>query len=141
MNDGPTSLSGLRTYARRRLAARRYPTDRHTFTVFQCRACDERALTLTIEHHTGSKRRDFKGAIYARCSACGDERRIFRFTGPHREVLRRESPICTCGHPEFLVVMLERFEADDGMPGFFDEGVILGQCSRCGRRQTFVYTD
>jgi hypothetical protein len=25
--------------------------------------------------------------------------------------------------------------------GFFDEGVVVGQCSRCGRNQRLVHTD
>jgi hypothetical protein len=25
--------------------------------------------------------------------------------------------------------------------GFFDEGVVVGQCARCGRHRTIVFTD
>jgi hypothetical protein len=94
-----------------------------------------------IEHHTGSRKRDFKGVIFARCSGCGGEERVFSFTGEHRQRLRVEEPACACGKRDFLVAMLERFEGDQGLPGFFDEGVIAGQCPQCGRQVVFVYTD
>jgi len=139
--DSATSLSGLLGFARRCLAAHRYPGARHPFTVFKCRDCGVVPLALRIEHHTGSQQRDFKGAIVARCSKCGREERIFRFTGEHRDFVREERPACECGNTVFIVAMLERFEGDQGLPGFFDEGVIVGECSRCGRRTAFVYTD
>jgi hypothetical protein len=96
---------------------------------------------LRIEHHTGSKRRDFKGVIWARCSVCDREQRIFSFTGKHRRRSREERPVCDCGEARFFVAKLERIEGSEGLPGFFDEGVIVGECSRCGRRRAFVYTD
>jgi hypothetical protein len=39
------------------------------------------------------------------------------------------------------VAEYERIERDDGMIGFFDEGVVVGKCSRCGRNRALVYTD
>jgi hypothetical protein len=98
-------------------------------------------LALRVEHHTGSKQRDFKGVVFARCSACGCDARVFSFTGGHREPIREERPACECGSKEFIVAMVERFEGDQGLPGFFDEGVIVGECSQCGRHRAFVYTD
>ena len=35
----------------------------------------------------------------------------------------------------------ERFEGDEGLMGFFDEGIVVGQCARCGQNRVFVYTD
>jgi hypothetical protein len=96
---------------------------------------------LTIEHHTGSRKGDFKGVILGLCSGCGGEERIFSFTGKHRKRTRQEKPTCTCGNTRFWVAMVERIEGNEGLPGFFDEGVIAGQCSQCGRNQVFVYTD
>jgi len=136
-----TSLSDLEAYARKRLAAHRYPNDYHRFTLARCPTCGVVPLALTIEHHTGSRKGNFRGLIWARCSACGDTVRIFSFTGKHRQPAREEKPVCPCGHEYFLVGECERFEGDDRMPGFFDEGVVVGKCSQCGRKRTFVHTD
>jgi hypothetical protein len=37
--------------------------------------------------------------------------------------------------------MCERFEGEEGIPGFFDEGVIVGRCTECSRKRAFVFTD
>jgi hypothetical protein len=55
--------------------------------------------------------------------------------------LRKEKPVCECGNTHFLVAICERIEGEEGLAGFFDEGVIVGQCSRCSRNRAFVYTD
>jgi hypothetical protein len=96
---------------------------------------------VTIEHYTGSRKVDFKGVILARCSECNCEERIFSFTGEHRKCLRQDKSVCECGNTSFWVAMVERIEGDQGLPGFFDEGVIVGQCYRCGQRVALVYTD
>lgn len=96
---------------------------------------------LRIEHHTGSVKGDFKGVIHAECSVCGCEARVFSFTGEHRNVLRVERPTCDCGNRTFLSGVMERIEGDEGLPGFFDEGVIVAQCVACGRLTALVYTD
>lgn len=140
-NDSSVSLAGLFGFARECLAAHRYPHAHHTFNVFTCPDCGVKPLALRIEHHTGSMKRDFRGVIFARCSACDRERRLFSFTGEHRTGLREERPVCDCGHGTFVVAKVERIEGDQGLPGFFDEGVIVGQCPRCGRYTAFVYTD
>ena len=137
----PTSLSDLEAYARERIAAHRYPDDYHFFTPAKCHTCGVVPLELTIEHHTGSKKGNFKGVILAQCSVCGGEERIFSFTGQHRKRLREEKPVCQCGNAHFLVGECERIEGSEGLPGFFDEGVVVGKCSRCGRNRAFVYTD
>jgi hypothetical protein len=96
---------------------------------------------LTIEHHTGSKRGDFKGIIWGDCTVCGAKKRVFSFTGNHRTPLREEKPSCTCGHAAFVVAECERIEREDGMMGFFDQGVVVGQCAQCGRHRALVHTD
>jgi hypothetical protein len=63
------------------------------------------------------------------------------FTGKHRTPLREENPSCTCGHAAFVVAEMERIERDDGLMGFFDEGVVVGQCAHCGKNQALVRTD
>ncbi len=139
--DNKVSLSELRTFAEKSIAAKRYPNDYHFFRPNECETCGLVPLALTIEHHTGSKKGDFKGVIFGRCSVCQEEQRIFSFTGEHRKPERREQPQCQCGSSTFYVANCERIEGDDGLMGFFDEGVIVGQCSECGRKQAFVFTD
>jgi hypothetical protein len=134
-------LSDLETFAKERIAADRYPDDYHFFRPFKCDACDVVPFELTIEHHTGSKKSSFKGLIWATCSECGSKKRVFSFTGNHRKRLRDERPACTCGNKSFLAGECERIEREDGMMGFFDEGVVVGKCFRCGRNHALVYTD
>jgi hypothetical protein len=134
-------LSDLEAFARKRIAADRYPNDAHFFTAYTCDACGVAPFELTIEHHTGSKRGDFKGVIWGVCTECGTRKRLFSFTGAHRKRLREEKPACTCGHAGFLVGECERIERDEGIMGFFDEGVVVGKCSHCGRNRALVYTD
>jgi hypothetical protein len=140
MNRTPP-LSELGKFARKCIAAGDYPADHHPFTPFRCSMCGFVPFALTIEHHTGSRKGDFKGAIFGRCSSCGVEQRLFSLTGTHREPLREEKPVCECGSTRFWVAMVERIEGDQGLSGFFDEGVIVGECSQCGKRVAFVYTD
>ena len=139
--DPKTTLSDLEAFAQECIAAHRYPGDAHFFTPFKCDTCGVVPFELTIEHHTGSKKGNFRGTITGRCSECGVSKRVFSFTGKHREPLREEKPACKCGHTEFTVAECERIERDDGMIGFFDEGVVVGKCSRCGRNSALVYTD
>lgn len=138
---GDTWISDLRAFALERLAADRYPQDYHIWKLFTCEACGAEGFAVTIEHHTGSKKGDFKGVIWGDCAACGRRQRLFRFTGEHRQRLRDEAPACTCGGRAFGVGECERIEGDEGLPGFFDEGVVVGQCRQCGQNQAFVYTD
>ena len=134
-------LADLEAYAKKRIAADRYPNDYHVFKPYKCDACGVVPFELTIEHHTGSKKGNFKGLIWGVCAECGSRKRVFSFTGKHRERLREEKPVCRCGNGSFLVGECERIERDDGMMGFFDEGVVVGKCSACGRNRALVYTD
>jgi hypothetical protein len=136
-----TDLSELRAFAEKRIAAERYPNDYHFFTPYTCDECGVVPLQLTIEHHTGSKKGNFRGVIHSLCLRCGSSKQAFSFTGAQRKRLREEKPACKCGHKGFLVAKCERIEGDEGMMGFFDEGVIVGQCSACGKIRAFVYID
>jgi hypothetical protein len=138
---GRMSLANLEAFARQQIAAQRYPDDHHPFRVFRCDGCGVVAFELTIEHHTGSAEADFKGVIWGKCTECGSRKRLFSFTGEHRKWLRDEQAVCECGNASFLVAECERIEGDQGLSGFFDEGVVVGKCSRCGRNRAFVYTD
>jgi hypothetical protein len=139
--ENQTSLADLEAYARKRIAAHRYPNDHHLFRPARCTTCGVVPLELTVEHHTGSRKGNFRGVILSRCSVCGGEERIFSFTGKHRKPEREEKPACVCGNAYFLVAECERIEGDEGMRGFFDEGVVAGQCSQCGRKRAIVFTD
>ncbi len=139
--DDKVSLSELRAFAEKSIAAQRYPNDYHLFQPYGCETCGLVPLALTIEHHTGSEKGDFKGVIFGRCSVCQTEQRVFTFTGEHRRAESREQPRCQCGSSTFYVANCERIEGEEGLMGFFDEGVIAGQCSECGRKQAFVFTD
>ena len=134
-------LSGLEAFARRSIDARRYPDCYHSFSLSRCQSCGLVPLGLIVEHHTGSRKGDFKGRILGHCSECGQTRRIFSYTGNHREALRQEEPRCECGSKQFIVGECERIERDEGILGFFDEGVVVGQCSRCGKNRVLVHTD
>lgn len=134
-------LDDLKKYALSRLDSKRFPNDIHTFKPLVCATCGFVPLELTIEHHSGSKKGNFRGVIIGECTQCGELNRIFSFTGSHRWQTRQEKPACKCGNATFLLGECERIEGDDGMAGFFDEGVVVGKCLKCGRNQVFVATD
>lgn len=138
---GQTPLSDLEAFARKQIAAHRYPDDFHIFRPFKCENCGLVPFKITIEHHTGSKKGNFKGVILGACTECGRGMRLFGFTGEHRKGLRKERPVCECGNEGFLMGECERIERDEGIIGFFDEGVVVGKCCRCGRNRALVHTD
>ena len=137
----PNMLSDLEAFARKRIAADRYPNDYHVFRLFSCDACGVVPFEVTVEHHTGSRKGDFKGMIWGECAECGNRKRLFSYTGDHRKRLRVEKPVCKCANASFLTGECERLESDEGILGFFDEGVVVGKCSRCDRNRTLVHTD
>ena len=134
-------LSDLKRYARDRIDAQRYPNDAHIFHPKKCPTCGVVPLELMIEHHSGSKANNFRGIIFGTCTECNDTARIFSFTGEHRTPEREEKPMCRCGSTHFLVGECERIEREEGLLGFFDEGVVVGKCAACGDKRAFVYTD
>ena len=136
-----TELSDLERYAGKCIAAHRYPNDVHMFSAKKCPTCGVAPLELTIEHHSGSKKKNFRGVILGKCTKCNNTTRIFSFTGDHRTPVREEKPICKYGSAYFLVGECERIERDEGLLGFFDEGVVVGKCIECGTNRAFVYTD
>jgi hypothetical protein len=131
----------LQQFAEKKLHAERYKNDYHTFRSFTCDRCGKVPLRMTIEHHTGSKTGDFKGVITGVCSQCQTEKQLFSFTGNHRKPERTEHAECTCGHNLMYAGMCERIEGDEGIIGFFDEGVVVGQCAKCGKQHALVFTD
>ena len=139
--DRREALADLEAFAKRYIAAERFPNDIHRFTAAACPRCGVVPLTLTIEHHTGSKKQDFKGRITAHCGTSGRTFSVLSFTGAQRKPVREEQPECRCGSVDFLVGECERVERDGGLPGFFAERVVVGNCVVCGRDLAFVYTD
>ena len=137
----PVSLSELEDYAMQCINSREYPNDDHRYILFTCGSCGKSTFSLNIEHHTGSEDWNFKGIIWGNCASCGYIMRLFTFTGSHRKKLYEERPGCECGANIFSVAQCERYEGEGGIPGFFDEGVIVGKCNDCGLNRVFVYTD
>lgn len=131
----------LKAFAEQSLAADKYPLDYHIFKLFECDKCGQVPFMLSIEHHTGSAKGDFKGIINGTCAQCGASKLLFSFTGTHRRKMRTEKPHCTCGNNTFIVGECERFEGDEGLLGFFDEGVVVGTCAHCAKNHVFVDTD
>ena len=136
-----SSLSSLDDFALQCINSQAYPNDNHYFSIFTCNSCRSLSFKLTIEHHTGSTQSDFKGIIWGECSSCGYLMRLFTFTGTHRKILRDERPECECGNKTFTVGLGERFEGEQGIPGYFDEGVVVGKCCICNLNKAIVYTD
>jgi hypothetical protein len=136
-----SSLSELDDFAKQCINSQNYPNDYHNFLLYTCNSCKSATFKLTIEHHTGSEEWDFKGIIWGECTSCGYIIQLFTFTGDHRKKLRDERPECECGSRIFMVGQCERIEGEQGIPGFFDEGVIAGKCTQCNRNQSFVFTD
>jgi hypothetical protein len=134
-------VSELEDFAKQCINSQKYPNDNHIFLLYKCVSCNSPIIKLTIEHHTGSEKWSFKGIIWGECSDCGYLMRLFTFTGEHREKLRVEYPICDCGNRNFMAGLCERYEGKQGIPGFFDEGIIAGKCTDCKRNQAFVFTD
>jgi hypothetical protein len=109
--------------------------------LFVCSSCKSSVFRLTVDHHTGSEDWNFRGVIWGECKACGYLMRLFTFTGNHRERQREERPECECGNRSFLSGQCERIEGEKGIPGFFDEGVIVGKCDECGCKKSIVFYD
>ena len=107
---GQSPLLDLERFARERISASRYPNDYHLFNLAKCSSCGVVPMELTIEHHTGSKKRNFRGIVFGFCSKCGKKERIFKFTGEHRKRVREEKPACKCGSGHFIVGECERIE-------------------------------
>jgi hypothetical protein len=135
------ALADLASFARKCLNAERFPEAILSFSPAECPSCGVVPLVPTIEHHTGSRAGNFRGVMIAQCSQCGMQPRIFSFTGKHRRRSREEKPSCSCGNRAFLIAECERIERDAALGSFFDEGVVVGKCARCGRNHAFVYTD
>jgi len=140
MNPG-YDISDLEKYARNQINAHSFPDAFHRFRLLRCAGCGALPLALTVEHHSGSRKGNFKGVIYGECKDCGEKGTIYSFTGTHREVVRQEKTLCKCGHGYFLVAELERIEREDGLAGFFDEGVVVGKCAACNHNRIIVATD
>ncbi len=133
--------SELEEFAMQCINSTNYPEDDHKFSLFFCKSCGSPALKVTIEHHTGSENWSFRGIIWGECAECRYLMRLFTFTGDHRKMIREERPECDCGNRTFNSGLCERIEGEKGIPGFFDEGVIVGKCITCKMKRIFVNID
>jgi len=66
---------------------------------------------------------------------------LLSFTGPHRRSERAEAMMCPCRSTKLSIAMCGRYKCEDGIPGFFDEGVIVGKCTDCLRNVVVALTD
>jgi hypothetical protein len=139
--ENQETISQIDDFARQCIHSQNHPGDYHKFTLFKCNSCKSSSFRITIEHHTGSEEWNFRGIIWGECAGCGYLMRLFTFTGEHRQRIRDDRPECECGNRSFVAGMCERFEGEEGIPGFFDEGVIVGRCTECSRKRAFVFTD
>jgi len=134
-------FDGLREFGEKSLNAADYPGDTHIFEMFECDYCGIVPLQITLQYHEGYQKGDFKGVITGRCSQCGKEKEFLRYTGENSKMIAEETPVCPCGSMFFYAAMTERFEGDDPLTGFFDEGAVIGECPLCGLKRNFVFTD
>lgn len=130
-----------------------YALDQHVFSLYECPTCGIAPLLVTIETHTGSVRVDFRGRIIAQCGLCDKVFQVLEKTGSvlnqvtgrleARQAERTEQAKCECGGLAFFAASCHRFEtsAGGGLSGFYDEGVVVGQCPQCGRCRVFARLD
>lgn len=131
----------LEAFTRERLGAEHYPEDEHRLTRLTCERCGEQPYEIYITFHAESQPYDFHGILYGRCAVCGEWQVLFSVTGEAPRTVRRESPVCVCGGKRFYLAMLERYEGANGFAGWFDAGVIAGQCATCGQHLELLRTD
>lgn len=131
----------LKQWAREELAAEHYPQAACVFRELPCPHCGGGPLSLEVEPHSGSRAGSFRGAIFGQCAHCGGASRLWYFSGEHRRALARTAVSCACGKGLFLAAEAERVEGHDGLPGFFDEGLVAAVCVGCGKVQTVVEVD
>lgn len=131
----------LAQFARKCLGYAGASEARFEFRSFHCPSCLGAEFVVVVEHHTGSRPANFRGKIRGRCLACGSEAQLYSFTGRRRRLLRETPVVCNCGQELFVVGEGERFEDEEGLPGFFDEGVVVARCIGCGRNHVVVEID
>ena len=134
----PSSLEG---FARDQIRADLYPTDHHPFKLFACEPCGLGPYNVVVSELEGSEKGDFHGTVSGTCRSCGTNEVLFSCTSGAQAVTRTEQVRCECGGLWFWVAMLDRYEGEEGLPGFFDEGVLAGQCALCGQNRAIIFTD
>lgn len=134
-------LDSLREFALAAIAADRFPRDEHRLRSLACATCNVTPQEVSVEHHSGDRPGDFHGVVHGRCTTCGEESTLFSITGQHSQLLRQEEIRCRCGQNGWWLVICDRIEGEDGLPGFFDEGVVVGRCASCGYQHVVVAYD
>jgi hypothetical protein len=133
-------------FAKRQVNAEAYPTDEHRCALFQCGNCGTvTPLSVFISYSEACDERrpaqDFAGTVYGTCEICGDTRTLFSIKRGAFSEKEHEHPICDCGSEHFYVCLCERYEGEEGLKGFFDEGVIAAKCRSCGEHRALLFTD
>ncbi|MEX2705481.1 MAG: hypothetical protein Q6352_009500 [Candidatus Freyrarchaeum guaymaensis] len=136
-----SSLPDLETFAKEKIGADNYPDDVHIYAEANCEKCGIVPFEVILEHWNGDSPVDFYGVIRLRCSVCGKEKEYLSITEEGGKLVYREQYRCKCDNHTFYVASCDRIEVWEGKPCFFDEGVVVGKCSRCGLLLTIAMTD
>ncbi|TFG28375.1 hypothetical protein EU528_11305 [Candidatus Thorarchaeota archaeon] len=136
----------LEAYAKEQINAVAYADDVHTCNHFRCSKCEQVvpvSLLISYSEACDDARpaQDFAGTVYGTCGKCGSTDSLFGIIRGSYLETEEEHPVCSCGSNSFFVCMCERYEGAQGLQGFFDEGVLVGKCSKCGSLRTFLFTD
>jgi len=140
-------LLDLKEFALKKIAAEKYPNDYHWIKIFRCDICGITPLRIKLEHHAGyrlgsSISNDFVGIFWGTCTKCDKKIKFFSITNEYSKTVRVEYPKCgKCGNDAFYVLECERYEGENGLKGFFDEGIVVGKCSECNTLMVIVQTD
>ncbi len=136
----------LEEYAKEQINAAAYPEDVHNCIIFRCDTCRMVIpFSVTISYSVACDKNrpslDFAGTVFGTCSQCGLSIILFSIKRNNQPEEERERPTCSCGSDTYIVCLCERYEGSSGFEGFFDEGVIAGECAVCGTHRTFLFTD
>lgn len=136
----------LEEYAKKQINASAYSDDIHICNQFRCKQCaDIVPFSLLISYSEACDNmrpaQDFAGTVHSTCSKCGSKGVVLCIKRGEYSEVEQEIPRCSCGSDTFFLSMCERYEGAYGLEGFFDEGVLVGKCSRCGNLKTFLFID
>jgi len=112
---------------------------------FTCDVCGWVALRMKITEYDDSQQHDFHGSVDGECAQFGSSWQLFEVASSrcvdgewqnNRQIAKVEHPVCHCGGEAFYTAIYNLYESD-----FFDEGVLVGKCAKCGKNKVFVRLD
>ena len=122
-------------YAHEQLG-KRLPTDTFSGGQRSCKGCEGKVFKVVVETHEESEPDNFAGRILSTCVACGEEVDALGVYGAPREAAQTRRAGCKCGSDSFAIVQVVRFDE-----GFFDNGVIVAGCAKCGKEEILARTE